>query len=227
MTLSQIRQIQSITHAVSLELLLMLSFIFSYQLENSTMWHKTKQQTTRFSDQKHTRIQGRNFNDFWAHSLSKLQKPVPWVHGGHVFALIPSKQWLQSASQTSTNEIQESQILEVLHHTDLLHRADKYSHLCRAFLMVASVSEKLRWRLGKLEVSTFSRMVCNELDFRRFDWWDPMSHGGSGRLKDRRVSNATRPLASSCSWGSVDPNGLNKQWRACTKNSKRFLMNQH
>ena len=83
--------------------------------------------------------------------------------------------------------------------------------------MVASVSEKLRWRLGTLEVSAFSRMVCNELDFRRFDWWDPMSHGGSGRLKDRRVSNTTSPLESSWSCVSADTVDLNKQWRACIK----------
>jgi hypothetical protein len=96
-------------------------------------------------------------------------------------------------------------------------QSHRYSHLCRAFLMVASVSEKLRCRLGMLDVSAFSRMECNELDFRRFDWWDPMSHGGSGRLKDRRVSSATSPLESSCSWESADTVDLNKQWRACIK----------
>lgn len=107
--------------------------------------------------------------------------------------------------------------MEVLCHNGLYSHTDKYSHLCRAFLMVASVSEKLRCRQGTLDVSAFSRMECNELDFRRFDWWDPMSHGGSGRLKDRRVSSATSPLESSCSWESADTVDLNKQWRACIK----------
>lgn len=71
--------------------------------------------------------------------------------------------------EMSTTNIQECQIMEVLCHTCLYNHTDKYSHLCRAFLMVASVSEKLRCRLGMLDVSAFSRMECNELDFRRFD----------------------------------------------------------
>lgn len=139
-----------------------------------------------------------------------------------MFAFLLCKKWLQSASLRVLRNVynehsRKSDNGEVLCHTGLYNHTDKYSHLCRAFLMVASVSEKLRCRLGTLDVSTFSRMECNELDFRRFDWWDPMSHGGSGRLKDRSVSSATRPLESSWSWVSADTVDLNKQWRACIK----------
>jgi hypothetical protein len=103
----------------------------------------------------------------------------------------------------------------------------RHSHLCKALLIVASVSEKLRCRLGEMGVSTFSRITCNELDFRRFDWRGPMSHGGSGRLKERKVSCSTGSLASSCSWVYVETCGLNKQWRACRKNTKPFFINTY
>ena len=85
-----------------------------------------------------------------------------------MFAFLLCKQWLGSYEKPTTN-IQQCQIMEVLCHTGLYNHTDKYSHLCKAFLMVASVSEKLRCRLGTFDASAFSRMECNELDFRRLD----------------------------------------------------------